>query len=72
MSNSLLRLPYWLLSLAMFIFCSCKGQRERQELTRLVQEWQGREMLLPDNEHVTCTVSGKISVFGVELSGSYA
>jgi len=22
-------------------------------------------------EHVTCTVSGKISVFGVELSGSY-
>ena len=49
MRTSLLRLPYWLLSLAMFIFCSCKGQHERQELTRLVQEWQGREVLLPDN-----------------------
>ena len=44
MSNSLLRLPYWLLSLAMFIFCSCKGQRERQELTRLVEEWQGSRL----------------------------
>lgn len=49
MSNSLLRLPYWLLSLAMFIFCSCKGQRERQELTRLVEEWQGSEVLFPDS-----------------------
>ena len=53
MNSLLLKIrPLFLLSIASFA-CSCVGRSERQDVTRLVNEWQGREVLLPDSVFFT-------------------
>ena len=39
--------------LALVFVCSCQEQRSRREITRLVNAWQGREIVFPDTNVFT-------------------
>ena len=68
MNSLLLKIrPLFLLSAVLFI-CSCGEQQKQQEVTQLVNEWQGREVLLPDS--VIFTVMAKDTVPSPDHTGA--
>ena len=50
----------WILGLCVCLFFSSCEESEKQRLSRLVQEWEGKEILFPT--HSTFTVQGKDTV----------
>ena len=44
----------------LLLVCSCHRQHERQELRRLVEEWQGREVLFPNDMVFTSYVRNTV------------
>ncbi len=59
---------YVLTIMLVLVICSCK-KSEEQRITRLVSEWQGREVLLP--AHSTFTQYGKDTVDFVANNGKF-
>ena len=50
----------WILGLCVCLFFSSCEESEKQRLSRLVQEWEGKEILFPT--HSTFTIQGKDTV----------
>ena len=48
---------FLLLLILPFVIYSCKGNKNREEVAKIVSEWIGKEIRFPDN--VPCYVSGK-------------
>jgi hypothetical protein len=38
-----------LFGLLLFFLFSCQGEKNKENITRLVNKWQGREMIFPEN-----------------------
>ena len=49
--------------IAVFCFYSCKDRKRQQEITKLVSEWTGKEILFSEN--VPCYVAGKDTLSGI-------
>lgn len=45
----------------LLLVCSCQGQREQREVTNLVYDWQGREVLFPYNVAFTSYVRDTVN-----------
>lgn len=52
----------------LLLLCSCTERRGRQDVTRLVNEWQGREVILPDS--VFFTVLAKDTVKSPDIANA--
>ena len=40
---------FWLIFSLMTFLISCKENNHKQEITQIIQEWQGKEIVFPEN-----------------------
>ena len=49
-----------LFSVVLIFFCSCKGNKKKEDAAKIVNEWIGKKIRFPEN--VSCFVSGKDTI----------
>ena len=60
MKMNFAKLNFWLVISLLIALCSCKEDNNKQEITQIIKEWQGKEIVFPKNP--TFTQFGKDNI----------